>query len=321
MRTTGEKKIIKKITKTRSSQRRLLVVIGGPTAAGKTALAINIAAKLQAEIVSADSRQVFRELKIGTAQPFPEDLAKVKHHFISSHSIVDHFSAGDFGAAAVSALDLLFERNPVQVLVGGSGLYIKAVTSGLDHFPPVKPGIRDSLNAELKDSGLDHLKHLLLELDPATHQNIDLNNPQRVLRALEVSLSSGKAYSSFKCQTAAERAFDCIKFCVFPGRSALYEGIALRTDQMIKSGLLDEAQTLYESRHLNALQTVGYKEVFAHLEGQYSLKEATSQIKQHTRNFAKRQLTWFRSQEDYTWIDPKESTKVLELVRGVNLLT
>lgn len=288
----------------------ILLVVLGPTASGKTALGIELARQHRTEILSADSRQFYREMNIGVAKPSDEELAAVPHHFVNSLSIYQQYSAGDFERDALALLEKLFQSHETVLMVGGSGLFIKAVTEGLDHFPEVDLKVRKELNARLSHEGLQSLSSQLAELDPASHQNIALDNPRRVMRALEVSLSSGKPYSYFKNQPKAERPFQVRYTGIQWPREVLYQRINARCDQMLEAGLLDEVRALYPQRHVNALQTVGYTEFFDYLDGKHSYEEAASTFKQHTRNYAKRQMTWFGKMDGVEWLSGQDFDEV-----------
>lgn len=282
-----------------------LINVIGPTAIGKTALAIKIGRHFGSEIISADSRQFFREMAIGTAVPEVEELAAAKHHFIQHMSIEESYSVGDFEREALKKLDELFRKNPVAVMVGGSGLYVKSILEGLDDFPDIDPEIRKNLNELYENRGLKPLQQQLKALDPEYFKTADVQNKHRVIRALETCLGTHKTYSSFLNREKPKRNFETITIGLTADRETIYSRINERVDLMMKKGLLDEARALYPQRHLNALNTVGYKELFAYLEGKTDLETAVSEIKKNTRRFAKRQLTWFRKQKDIFWFDYK----------------
>ena len=280
-----------------------LISIVGPTAIGKTALSIEVARALDTEIISADSRQFFREMKIGTAVPSSEELAAAPHHFIQHISVEDPYSVGDFERDALQKLEQLFESHKEVVMVGGSGLYVDAVTKGLDEFPKIDPGIRAALNEVYASQGLGALQEQLRNLDPEYYSEVDKENPHRLIRALEVSLGTGKPYSSFRRKKTPQRAFKSLLVGLTAEREVIYDRINRRVDIMMEQGLLEEAQSLVERKHLNALNTVGYKELFQYLEGKISLEVAVAEIKKNTRRFAKRQPTWFRKNPDIHWFD------------------
>ena len=291
----------KSITKT-------LIIIAGPTAVGKTAVAIELARQLKTEIISADSRQFFREMTIGTAKPTVEELGQVGHHFINSHSISESFSVGDFEKQVLALLDDFFRQHDTAILAGGSGLYIKAICEGFDELPPASKQIRDDLNRAFKEQGITCLQEKLRSVDPVYYQQVDLNNPQRLIRALEVALSTGKPFSSYRTAAINKRPFRCLKIGLNLPREILYERINQRVDNMVKEGLIEEARSLLPYRHLNALNTVGYSELFNYFAGMTDLNKAIELIKQNTRRFAKRQLTWFRKDAGIKWImadDPR----------------
>lgn len=278
-----------------------LVCIVGPTAIGKTALSIKLASHFSTEIVSADSRQFFKEMKIGTAVPSEEELSQVKHHFIQHISIQNNYNVGKFENDAIAVLGDIFESNSKAILVGGSGLYQKAVTEGLDSFPEIPSGIRKKYNDILDTEGIKRLQGLLLKKDPETYKTIEISNPRRLTRALEVFEVSGKSFSHFQNQNKKKRQFKVVKIGLDAPREVIYNRIEQRVDLMIEQGLVKEAKRLYPFRHFNALQTVGYKELFAYFDGELNLDQAISEIKKNTRRFAKRQLTWFKKDPDIQW--------------------
>ena len=280
-----------------------LITIVGPTAIGKTALSIQLAKHFKADIISCDSRQFYKEMRIGTAVPETDELAAAKHHFIQNRSIFDEYNVGSFERDTLSKLDELFKENPVQIMVGGSGLYIDAVLKGLDYFPEVDPKIRAALTEELETKGLEYLQEKLKELDLETYNAIEIENPKRVTRALEVCIGSGIPYSTFKNKPKAPRNFTSIKVGLNADREIIYTRINQRVDIMIENGLLDEAKELYPNKNLNALQTVGYRELFSYFDEVFTKEFAISEIKKNTRRFAKRQLTWFKKDENTLWFD------------------
>ena len=278
-----------------------LVSIVGPTAIGKTAKSIALAKHFSSEILSADSRQFYQEMNIGTAVPSLEELAAAPHHFIQHISIHDNYSVGDFEKQSINKLKDLFKKHKILFLVGGSGLYIDAVNKGLDHFPKVDAAIREGLNERLNKEGIEPLQLQLKELDPIHYNNVAISNPQRVIRALEICLGTGQPYSSFLNHSDKKRDFNIIKIGLDAPRPLIYERIEKRVDLMIEAGLIEEAKKLYPLRNLNALNTVGYKELFNYFDGEWSLEFAISEIKKNTRRFSKRQLTWFKKDENTTW--------------------
>ncbi|MEO3404453.1 tRNA (adenosine(37)-N6)-dimethylallyltransferase MiaA [Mucilaginibacter sp. CAU 1740] len=301
------------------SHQPTLIVVAGPTAVGKTAAAIKLAQHFNTVVVSADSRQFFREMSIGTAKPDADELAAAKHYFIDSHSVMESFSVGDFEREGLALLDELFKTHDKVILAGGSGLYIKAICEGFDDLPVADIETREKLNLELQKKGITHLQERLKEVDPDYYAEVDLNNPQRLIRALEVFETSGKPFSSYRNATINKRSFNIIKLALDMPREKLYERINLRVDLMVKQGLLDEVKTLLTYRHLNALNTVGYSEVFDYFDGKTNLDEAIALIKQNTRRFAKRQLTWFRRDQDFTWFDAGAPDVIDQMIKVVEI--
>jgi tRNA dimethylallyltransferase len=299
---------------TMNSSPRTLIVIAGPTAVGKTDTAIGLAKYYDTVIVSADSRQFYREMSIGTAKPNADELAAAKHYFINSHSITEDFTVGDYEKQALSLLDELFKQHDKVILVGGSGLFIRAVCEGFDELPDADPAIRERLNGEMTEKGIGYLQQKLKGADPEYYQQVDLNNPQRVIRALQVFESTGQPFSSFRKATVNKRPFNIAKFCVDLPREVLYEHINKRVDMMVEQGLTDEVRSLLPYRHLNALNTVGYSELFDYFDGKTDLDTAISLIKQNTRNFAKRQLTWFRKDKEMHWVAPGSVNEITNII-------
>ncbi len=304
--------------------KKFLITVVGPTAIGKTALSIKLANQFNAEIISCDSRQFFREMSIGTAVPSAEELAAATHHFIQNKSIFDNYTVGDFEKEALTELDLLFEKNNFAVMVGGSGLYVNAVLKGFDSFPEIDGKIREEIQAEYDYKGLVYLQnklnetdtdyyHFLLETNPQT-----LQNPQRLMRFVEVGLGSGNPYSSFLNQEKVERNFTPIIIGLEANREELYDRINHRVNIMIAEGLVEEAKSLYEHKNLNALQTVGYRELFEYFDGKTSLEFAIEEIKKNTRRFSKRQMTWFKRTDNIHWFDYK--TRPEEIVQLINTI-
>jgi tRNA dimethylallyltransferase len=284
---------------------KTLLVILGPTCSGKTELSIRIAKSLGTEIISADSRQFYLELSIGTARPSPEQLASVKHHLIGHISITEKYNISRFEQDVMRLLDELFKKHQVVVMCGGSGLYIDAVCHGIDDQPENDPAIRHLLEEHYKEKGIEYLGSELLRLDPEYYRQVDLSNPHRLMRALEVCLMTGKPYSSFRKGHQKIRNFKIFKLGMDISREEIIKRINHRTDDMITKGLLEEAGENYAYRHLNALNTVGYKEIFEFFDGHCSLEEAVEKIKINTRRYAKRQMTWFRRDPEITWINPE----------------
>ena len=286
-----------------------LITIIGPTAIGKTSLSIALAQHFDCEIVSCDSRQFFKEMGIGTAVPSQEELALAPHHFIQNKSIFENFTVGDFEKEAIAKLDELFLKNNVQIMVGGSGLYVDAILKGFDDFPDIDNSIREKINTDFKQLGIDYLQNKLKELDADYYQQLKLENPQtlqnpqRMKRFVEVCLGTGKPYSSFLNQKKNQRSFTPIMIGLEADREIMYDRINQRVDSMIKEGLVKEAEGLFPNKELNALQTVGYRELFDYFVGKISLEFAIEEIKKNTRRFSKRQLTWFKRAENVAWFD------------------
>ena len=301
---------------TMSSKRGTLIVVGGPTGSGKSALAVEIAKHFCAPIISTDSRQMYRGMAIGTAQPTAEELAAVKHYFIADREPEDDFNCGRYEVEALALLDTLFEENRYVVAVGGSGLYIQALCSGMDALPEADDELRNSLKQRLESEGLEVLFAELQRLDPAYAEIVDRYNPSRVMRALEVCISSGKPYSEQRSGTAIERPFHIIKIATDMPRDILYDRINRRVDMMVEEGLIDEAKAMYPKRHLNALQTVGYREVFDHFDGKCSLEEAIELVKRNSRRYAKRQMTWFRRDSEFRWFSPSDLSDIITYIEN-----
>lgn len=288
-----------------------LITIVGPTAIGKTALSIQLAKAFQSEIISCDSRQFFKEMTIGTAVPDLVELASAKHHFIQDRSIFDTYNVGEFERDALKKLDILFKKSSTQIMVGGSGLYVDAVLKGLDYFPEVAIEIREDLQNQLEKNGLEPLQKQLKKLDIETYNTIALDNPHRVMRALEVCIGSGTPYATFKNKPKKKRNFKSIKIGLKADREIIYNRINQRVDIMLENGLLEEAKNLYKHKNLNALQTVGFRELFSYFDGDFTKEFAISEIKKNTRRFAKRQLTWFKRDTDTLWFDYKTDVETI----------
>jgi tRNA dimethylallyltransferase len=299
-----------------------LITIIGPTAIGKTALSIKLAKYFGCEIISCDSRQFFKEMNIGTAVPSADELVSAPHHFIQNKSIFENYSVGDFETEALQKLDELFHQNSIQIMVGGSGLYVDAVLKGFDEFPEIDASVREEINRNYDKLGIEFLQSKLKELDPTYYQKIEkenlqtLQNPQRMKRFVEVCIGSGKPYSSFIGKRKNQRNFTPIVIGLEADRELMYQRINKRVDIMINQGLFEEAKTLYPNKHLNALQTVGYRELFDHFEQKISLQEAIELIKMNTRRFAKRQMTWFKRTENATWFDFQ--IPLDKIINGIN---
>lgn len=295
-----------------------VIIIAGPTAVGKTAFAIEVAKHFHTEIISADSRQCYREMRIGVARPSEKELAEVKHHFIASHSVTEDLNAGSFEKYALSAAETIFQHHPVAVMVGGTGLYIKAFCEGIDPMPEVPDAVRRDVIRGYEQKGLIWLQKELQTKDPAFWAVAEKQNPQRLMRALEVFNATGRSILVFRTAKKAERPFRVIKIGLDLPKEQLHERIHKRVDQMMQEGLLEEVRSLMSYRSHNALQTVGYRELFEHLDGNCSLEEAVNHIKTNTRHYAKRQLTWFRKDQAFQWFEPSADAvqQVSALVKG-----
>ncbi|MFC2176466.1 tRNA (adenosine(37)-N6)-dimethylallyltransferase MiaA [Bacteroidota bacterium] len=296
------------------SASKTVIVVCGPTAVGKTQFAISVAKQLGTEILSADSRQMYRSIPIGTAQPTAQELSLVKHHFIADRAITEDYNAGKFERDALARLEEIFKTNDFAVVCGGTGLYIKALCEGLDAVPKADEEIRNALNIRFEQEGLESLRKELETLDPVHFSKMDTQNPQRVIRALEVCLSTGKPFSSFHDGERKTRPFRVVKIGLELPRDILNNRINQRVDAMLDAGWLAESKAVFENRSLNALNTVGYKELFAHIKGEMTLEDAVEKIKINTRRFAKRQLTWFKKDEEINWFESPELSDVYNLI-------
>ena len=296
---------------------KTLIIIAGPTAIGKTTLAISLAKHFKTEIISADSRQFYREMNIGTAKPSAVELKEVKHHLINSHSVLDQFNAGDFEKESIELINKLFLDYDQVIMAGGSGLFINAVSHGFDQLPIATDEIRTYLNTILDEKGIKFLQDRLKKIDPVYYKEVDIFNPQRIIRALEVFESSGKTFSSLRTNIKKQRPFNIVKIGLNTDRNLLYERINLRVDQMIKDGLIEEVEGLKSYRHLNPLNTVGYSEIFNYIDGKSTREEAIEKIKQNTRRFAKRQITWFNKSEDINWFKPDEFDSIIQHLNSI----
>ncbi len=294
--------------------KKTLITIVGPTAIGKTAVAINVALHFKTEIISADSRQFYRELNAGTAKPSAEELKQIKHHFINSLSIHDSYSVGQFEIDSLACLDELFQHHDVVVAVGGSGLFIDVLCHGMDQLPESDPGLRTELKNLFKEKGLEALQQKLSQIDPEYFQTIDRANPHRLIRAIEVCQLTGIKYSEIRKNKKKKRPFEIIKIGLDEDRSIVYQRINERVDAMLNSGLLEEAKAHHPFGHLNALKTVGYQELFDFFENKATLEEAIERIKQNTRRFAKRQLTWFRRDNEMIWVQANDKSGIIQLI-------
>ncbi len=295
------------------SNKYLLCVLG-PTASGKTGLAIHLAQQFSAQIVSCDARQFYRQMEIGTAKPDAEERAAAPHHFIDCLDLEEHFNAGKFEAAALPFIAKLHQASELAILVGGSGLYAKAITDGFDDLPPRDEKLREELEAIYAKEGIEPLQDKLREIDPDTYPKIDHLNPRRLMRAIEVFQLTGRSFLSFHNQKKASRPFQSIKIALRWDRQELYKRINQRVDIMMKKGLLEEVKKLLPFAHLNSMQTVGYREFWPYLRGEISLEEAVENLKQNSRRYAKRQMTWFKKDTDIQWFDPNEKEKIVAFV-------
>ena len=301
-----------------TKRNKYLITVVGPTAIGKTATAIELAQHLRCDIISCDSRQFYKEMSIGTAVPSTGELNAAKHHFIHNKSVFDTYTVGDFEKDALTTLEKLFETNDFAVMVGGSGLYVDAVLKGFDDFPEIDPGLRSEISAKYEQSGIEYLQKELKRLDPEYYKIVDSENPQRMMRALEVTLSTGKPYSSFLHGKKNKRNFTPIVIGIEADREIIYDRINRRVEMMMDDGLLDEAKELYTHKDLNALQTVGYRELFGYFDGEYDLDFAVAEIKKNTRRFAKRQMTWFRKNQEIKWFDyTAPRVEILDYIKQV----
>ena len=287
-----------------------LIVIAGPTAVGKTALSIELAKFYNCPVISADSRQFYKEMSIGTAKPTNEEMQDVPHYFIDNISIHDTYNVGQFEREAIELIESLFQAHEYLILVGGSGLYINAILNGVDEFEEIPSHIREQLIKDYEEKGLSYLQEELKQKDEVYYNQVDLNNPQRIMRALEVCIHTQKPYSSFRTKEKKQRSFNTINILINTDREALYARINKRVDIMMQNGLMEEVKSLYPYKHLNALNTVGYKELFDFIDGKCSLEEGVNLIKQNSRRYAKRQLTWFNHQGDFETFEPTDIEKI-----------
>ena len=293
---------------------KVLVVLAGPTAVGKTSCGVELAGHWGTEIISADSRQIYRETTIGTAVPSPEVLSRVKHHFIQTVSVRERYNASIYEIQVLKRLEMLFKVHDLVLMVGGSGLYIDAVCQGIDDLPAIEPDLRDELLERYRQEGLEPLTRQLHQLDPVSYGKVDLRNPMRVLKALEVSIQTGLPYSSFLRDEKKERPFRILRMALDMDREMLYRRINGRVDQMMAAGLLEEAEQLKHLKAYTAMKTVGYRELFRVMDGELSLGEGVDLIKRNTRKFARKQLTWFRKENRYQWFRPGQHKEMLEWV-------
>jgi tRNA dimethylallyltransferase len=293
---------------------KYLVVIAGPTAVGKTDVAIQLAKKWDTEIISADSRQFYSEISIGTAKPDQHQLAQVKHHFVGQLSISDYFNVSKYENEVLQLLNALFENHDLVFIVGGSGLYLDAVCRGIDDFPDPEPELRNNLKNIYLEKGIEELQKMLLQLDPEYYASVDLQNPNRILRALEVCHTTGKKFSELRLNSSKERNFNCIKIGLNLPRPELFARIESRVDEMISNGLIAEVKNMLPFRYLNSLNTVGYKEIFDFLDSKTTLEQAIVNIKTNTRRYAKRQLTWFKRTDEYKWFEPTQLDEIANYI-------
>ena len=295
---------------------KTLIVITGPTAVGKTALCLDIAKHFDIPIINADSRQIFRELKIGTARPTKEQMQDVRHYFVGNFGLEDYYSASIFEQQVLELLEQLFLKHDFALMTGGSMMYIDAVCDGIDDIPTIDDATRTLLKKRLADEGLENLCEELKALDPEYYDIVDRQNPRRVVHALEICTMTGKTYTSFRKREKHERSFKIIKIGLNRPREELYERINQRVDQMMADGLLEEVRGLYPQRHLNALNTVGYKELFDYIDGRWPLEEAVERIKGNTRRYARKQLTWYKKDEHIRWFHPDEKDQIIDYICG-----
>lgn len=291
-----------------------LIVIAGPTAVGKTEVALRLAEHYRTEIISADSRQIYKELEIGTAKPSPDELTRVPHHFINTHSIEQSYDAGAYGRDALMLIHSLFKKYDKLIICGGSGLYLRAALDGFDDMPPIPPGLREQIIAGFESNGLAWLQQEVKEIDPEYFEQVDINNPHRLIRALELFKASGHKPSQLRVSEKRKHDFEIIKIGLELERAELYQRIDARMDAMVEKGLFEEAERFFSQRHLNALQTVGYREIFDFIEGHYDRDEAIRLLKRNTRRYAKRQLTWFKRDPDIHWFMPDQVAVIIELI-------
>lgn len=291
-----------------------LIVVVGSTAVGKTSVSIQLAKKYNADIISADSRQFYREIPIGTAAPSIEEMEGVKHHFVGNLSVSDYYNVSKFETDVLNLLKDYFRQNEIMIMVGGSGLYINAVCNGIDELPDIDENLREQLNNLYQKEGLKALQDKLLTLDPEYYKKVDINNPKRLLRALEVCMQTGQTYTSLRKGNAVKRPFNIIKIGLELPRKQLNDRIERRVYSMLEEKWLDEAKSVYHLKNVNALNTVGYKELFKYLNGDWDYDTAIDKIKVNTRRFAKRQMTWFKRYEDISWFSPKELNNIIEYI-------
>ncbi len=293
---------------------KTLIVLVGPTGIGKTKTSIKIANYFKTEIISADSRQIFKEIKIGTASPTKDELSAAIHHNIGTHSIYDYYSAWEFEQDALKICENLFKKHDYLVLTGGSMMYVDAVCKGIDELPTIDQELRDDLKKQYDEEGIDSIRRQLKQLDPLFYDQVDLMNHKRVIHAVEICLMTGKPYSSLRTNTIKQRPFKMVQIGLEMEREEIYNRINKRVDLMVEEGLVEEARNFYPQKELNSLNTVGYKELFAHFDGEYNLDKAIELIKRNTRRYAKKQLTWFKRNKEIKWFHPDESDKMIKFI-------
>lgn len=295
---------------------KTLIVLLGPTGVGKTELSLRLAEKFNAEIISSDSRQIYKDMTIGTAAPTVDELNRVKHHFVGQLALTDYYSAAQYESDVIRFLENYFREHDTALMTGGSMMYIDAVCKGIDDLPTISESLRNKIIGIYETEGLDPIREQLKTLDPDYYNQVDLMNPKRVIHALEICLMTGKPYSSLRTNTIKQRPFSILKIGLLRDREELYNRINLRVDKMMQDGLLDEARRLYPYRHVNALNTVGYKELFAYFDGNFTLEEAVGKIKQNTRIYSKKQMTWFKRDPEIAWYHPEEEEQIADFIRN-----
>ena len=297
-----------------NSKAKTLLVLIGPTGVGKTELSLRLAERFQTDIISSDSRQLYADLKIGTAAPTPEQLARVPHHFVGTLQLTDYYSAAQYETEVMILLSVLFQEKDIVILTGGSMMYVDAVCKGIDDIPTVDEKTRTLMKQRYEEEGLDNLCAELKLLDPEYYKIVDLKNPKRVVHALEICYMTGRTYTSFRTRSAKERPFNILKIGLTRDREELYERINRRVDMMIEDGLLEEAKVVYPYKHLNSLNTVGYKEIFNYLDGEWDLSFAIEKIKQNSRIYSRKQMTWFKRDEEIVWFHPEQEKEILNYI-------
>lgn len=297
-----------------NSKLKTLLVLIGPTGVGKTELSLRLAERFQTDIISSDSRQLYADLKIGTATPTPEQLARVPHHFVGTLQLTDYYSAAQYETEVMKLLSILFQEKDIVILTGGSMMYVDAVCKGIDDIPTVDEETRTLMKQRYEEEGLDNLCAELKLLDPEYYKIVDLKNPKRVVHALEICYMTGRTYTSFRTRSAKERPFNILKIGLTRNREELYERINRRVDMMIEDGLLEEAKVVYPYKHLNSLNTVGYKEIFNYLDGEWELSFAIEKIKQNSRIYSRKQMTWFKRDEEIVWFHPEQEKEILNYI-------